>query len=355
MKKIINYLFIILITILISNNIVYAKTNVKDLFQVGNEVKIDKELEGTAFIAGNKVELNKRIDGIGFIAGSEIEVNDTQNYLFAFSTTTNINKDIEKDTFIFSPTINISSNIKRDAYLAGETIDITGNIERNTFIYGTEINLKGTFNGNVTINAQNIKIDKNTIINGTLKYNKDANITGLKDSINSKTYELTTYKLSLKDFISSFINSYLHITILAIVLIFVMEKTFKKSLEQTEDLTIKNILILTGKGFLILIGVPIIAMMLLFSGLFVSVGVISGILYGIILYISKIFVAYLLTEILDKKYLHKNMNGYIKVIFGILILNICSIIPIVGGLISLLITTLGLGIIGNMIIEYKNN
>ena len=62
----------------------------------------------------------------------------------------------------------------------------------------------------------------------------------------------------------------------------------KKSLKQTEKANVSKIATLCGKGFLILIGVPIIAIMLLFSGVFVSVGTIAIILYGIFIYISEI-------------------------------------------------------------------
>ena len=155
------------------------------------------------------------------------------------------------------------------------------------------------------------------------------------------------------DYLTKFIEKYIHITLLAVVLVFIMEKVFKKSLEQTKELSTKNILTLCGKGFLIVVGVPIIAMMLLFSGALISVGLIGTILYGIFIYISNIFTAYFIAYELDKKYLKKKMNSYLLMIIGLLIIQVISIIPLVGALFSFISMLLGLGIIGNMIIDLK--
>ena len=352
MKKILKLtaIFILCLTVTISK--INAKSYITDLFQSGEIVIIVKELDGTAFILGENVKLNKKINGIGFIAGNKIDINSNQEYLFGLSTDINIKNDIEKDLFLFSSTVNINSNIKRDAYIAGEDINLNGNVTRNIYIYGTDVNLNGTFNGNVTINSINITIDKDTKISGTLKYNKDANIKGLKDNIKVKTYEQTE-TLSFKDYIINFINSYIHITLLGIVLVYILEKTFKKSLNQTKELSAKNILTLCGKGFLILVGVPIIVMILIFSGLFVSVGVVGGLIYGLLVYISNIFTAYSIAHYLDQFYLKKNMNSYLLVIIGLFIIYVISIIPVLGSLLSFLFMLLGLGITGNMIIELK--
>uniref|UniRef100_UPI00117AED56 hypothetical protein n=1 Tax=Klebsiella pneumoniae TaxID=573 RepID=UPI00117AED56 len=70
-KKLKRYLKIILSLIIcftISTSVVEAKSYIKDLFQARDNIKIDKELDGTAFVVGDKVELNSKINGIGFLA-----------------------------------------------------------------------------------------------------------------------------------------------------------------------------------------------------------------------------------------------------------------------------------------------
>ena len=351
MKKYFKCFILTLVMIMLSITTVNAKSS-KDLFQAGDKVTIEDKLDGTAFIAGNEINVNNTIDGIGFVAGNKLTFNANQDYLIGAGNEIIVEKDIEKDLFLAANDIKVNGNVLRDTYLLANTITINGNLNRNSYIYASEVTLKGTFNGNVTVYATNINIE-GAKITGTLKYNKDAVIEGLNDTIKTKTYNSTSNKMTFKEYIYAIVSKYVHITMLAIVLVFVCEKLFKKSLKQTEDLTAKKTAVLCGKGFLILIGVPMVALMLLMTGIFSSVGVIGGIIYGILVYIANIFTAYTVADKLDKKYFKKNMNSYILMIVGLFIIYVLSYIPYIGGFVSLLSLLFGLGISGNMIIEMK--
>lgn len=355
MKRYLKYLLVILICLTLSINYVDAKSHIKELFKTGENIKVEEELDGTAFIAGEKVDLNNKINGIVFVAGSELNINFNQNYIFGAGSTVNIKNNIEKDAFIVGEKVLIDENVTlgRDAYIFTDTLTIKGTVDRNIYVYGTTVNIEGNINGNIVVSALELNIDKDAQVVGTLKYNEDASIEGLRKDIEPKTYKISTNNMTFKEYITNFISSYIHITLLSIVLVFVCESLFKKSLKETEDINTKKVAILCGKGFLILIGVPIIAMMLLFSGVFVSVGVIGAILYGILIYISNIFTAYFLATILDRKIFKKNLNSYLLMIIGLFIIYVLGMIPVIGGLISFISMLLGIGITGNMLLEMK--
>lgn len=352
MKKYFKCFIFALVMIMLSITTVNAKNLKNDLFQAGDKVSIEDKLDGTAFIAGNEIKVNNTIDGIGFVAGNKLTFNANQEYLVGAGNEIIVNKDVEKDLFLAANDIKINGNVLRDTYLVSNTITINGNLNRDNYIYANEVTLKGTFNGNLTIYAANINIEGAKIL-GTLKYNKDAIVDGINDTIKTKTYSVNPNKITFKEYIYNIVSKYVHITILAIVLIFICEKLFKKSLKQTDDLTVKKTAILCGKGFLILIGTPMIALMLFMTGIFSSVGVIGGIIYGILVYIANIFTAYTVAHKLDKKYFKKNMNSYILMMVGLFIIYVLSYIPYIGGIVSLLSLLFGLGISGNMIIEMK--
>lgn len=354
MKKSIKYLVAFLLCVLFCTNGVKAKSYVKELFQADDKLKITEELDGTAFLAGNKVTVENKINGIGFIAGETVNINYDQEYVAAAGANIFINSNIEKEAFLAASSIDIKGKLGRDAYMFGDDVTIDGTVDRNLYLYGNSIELKGNFNGNVYVSAANIKIDKNTKINGTLKYNDDAKITGLTKSIRTKTYKTQEIEsVTFKNYLISFINKLLHIVMFAIVLVFLCESLLVKSLEQTKDRSAKNILSLCGKGCLILIGVPIIAFMLLLTNLFTSVGVVGAIVYGILIYISEIFTGYFIAKVLDELYFKKNLNSYLLVIIGLVIISVLSIIPVLGSFIAFISMILGLGISGNMIIELK--
>lgn len=353
MKKVISYIFVFLLCLTFTINGVKAKSYIKELFQFDDNLEVKNELDGTAFLAGTKVTVESEIKGIGFVAGETVNIDGSQEYLATAGTTLNIGGNVKNDAFIIGQTTNIKGNIERDLYIYTSELNIEGSINRNSYIYATKVDVSGTINGNITINALEINIDENAVINGTLRYNDDAIIKGISDDISTKTYKINVQQFNLIDYITTFINQYIHILLVAIVLVFITEKLFEKSLKQTENYDSKKIFSLCGKGFLILIGVPIIVMMFIFSGALISVGVISGIIYGILIYISNIFTAYFIAHELDKRYLKKKMNGYLLMTIGLFIIQVVSIIPIIGSFASLLFTLLGLGITGNMIIELK--
>ena len=216
---------------------------------------------------------------------------------------------------------------------------------------GEEVTLSGIFNGNVVVNSTNINVTDAKIL-GTLKYNDDASIKGVSKDIKTKKYENknnNTY--TFKDYIAGLINSYIHIAIVAVILIALLEKLFKKTVKKEIDS--KSVLSTFGKGLLVLIGGPIIAFMLMLTGLFVSVGVIAGLIYGIIVYISTIFGVYYIANYIDKKYLNKNLNGYMLVVFGLLALYLVRLIPFVGGVLYFLVMVFGIGVIWNTLNEIR--
>lgn len=351
MKKIVKYLFILLcLTLTITG--VQAKSYVRDLFQFDEKLKINEELDGTAFLAGTKVTVNESINGIGFIAGEEIEINKEQEYIFGAGLDTTLNANIKNDLFLFSEELNIKDiTINRDAYLAGTKVNAEATINRNAYIYGTTVDIKGTIKGNLSVNATEINIDENAQIMGTLKYNEDAIVNGLNETITTKTYK-NIENFTFKDYIISFLSSYIHLTLLALVLVYLFIKPLKNIEKQVKDK--KMIISLLGKGFLMLIGIPIISLTFIMTDLLMSIGIVAIILYGIFIYISEIIVAYILAKYIDKKYIKKDLNNYVLIFLGIFIIKIISIIPFIGGFIYFIIMLLGLGIIGNMIIEAKN-
>ena len=350
MKKILNYLLVFFVSMFMLLNFTNAKNKGTELFQHSDKLKIEKKINGTAFLAGNEVKINKKINGIGFIAGEEININANQDYLFLLGMNVDVDADINKDIFIFGENVKVNKDIKRDAYVAGTTIVLNGNINRNTYVYATTVEIKGVINGNININSTTIKIDKNAQIKGTLKYNDNAIIEGLNKNIETKTYSLKN-NYSIGEYLYSFITSYVGIAIVGIFLVYLLEKLFIKALNEIKSK--KDIINLMSKGFVILICVPIIGLTLLMTGLFSSLAIIGLIVYGLLIYLSEIFTGYLLANYIDKKWLNKKLNSYILMILGLFIIRVLSIIPILGGFISFICLLIGLGLLGNMILKIK--
>ncbi len=354
MKKIAKICLIFAVCLTVSVLSVNAKSYIKSLFRAGDNVTIKEELDGTAFIAGNNVNINKSINGIAFVAANNLKIKDNQEYVIAAGGNVELSGKVEKDLFLAGQNIESKDfSVGRDSYIFGDIVKLDGDFNRNIYISAGEVVLNGTYNGNITISATNIKVVDGVKINGTLKYNEDATINKLDKDIKTKTYVNATPKVSFIDYLKSVLLSYLKLLIIALVLALFFENIYKASLKQTKDKSFNGILGLCGKGLLILIGVPILALSLMVTGVFSSIGIIALLIYGIFVYISSIFSGYYLATMLDKKYFHKNLNNYWLLIIGILLIYILRMLPFVGGLVLIVSATLSLGILGNMVLELK--
>ena len=234
MKKMMKHILVIVISLFTMISFANAKSKGTELFQYNDKLEINNRINGTAFFAGNEVKVNEKINGIGFIAGEEININEEQDYLFLFGLNVDVDSNINNDVFIFGENVKVNKNIKRDAYVAGTTIVLNGSVDRNTFVYATTVEIKGKLNGNVYINATNIKIDEKAEIKGTIKYNDNALIEGLNNDIKTKTYSLKE-NYSIGEYVYSFITSYIGIVIVGLVLVYILEKVFKKSINEVKS------------------------------------------------------------------------------------------------------------------------
>ena len=326
---------IILLALFLLPNIVSAK----DIYQYKDNLKIDGTYNSSTFFAGEKISSEADLNGISFMMGSTIDVDGKIDYIASMGEDITIYGDIKNDAFLLSSKISINGDLKRDAYMLADSIYIDGKINRNIYAYANKLKLENaTINGNVYLRASEVVVGENVKIKGKLTINENAIITGEND-FNINTYEIEENKVSISSYIISILNSTLNYIVVAILLIILAPKLFKK---------LENNPTYMGKGFVFLILVPIICIMFLIIPYTRSLSLILLALYIIFIYISKIFTAYVIAN----KYF-KNDNIYFNLLFSLLIINTLCIVPIIGSYISLASMLFGLGFIASNIKKAK--
>ena len=77
-------------------------------------------------------------------------------------------------------------------------------------------------------------------------------------------------------------------------------------------------------------------------------------MYGIMIYLTNVFVGYLLGDVLIRKVFNKtDVNNYLAILLGIVIIELLKVVPFVGALVSIITLCLGLGIIKKILISKK--
>lgn len=344
MKRIVYSLLVMIITL------VCIPVNAKDNFYASQELKLNKEYDSTIFAAGNNVKATGRVDGISFIAGNNISVENERDYLFAAGNIINIKKVTTKDAFVAGSNITIEDSTIRDLYAAGEKITIDSDIDGKAYVGGDEVTINSTIKGDIKVSADRIILGEKANIEGTLKYPEDAKI----DKENtSKVNKEQTYKINkksksdlAKEMFIDFVVSVLSIILIGVVLLALNQKVFKKieKLDRSASSIAKTSLL----GFATLILVPFAAIILFISTIGLGLGVISILLYGIMIYLSSIPTAYFLGNWILKD---KIDNKFLLLAISLLVLYALRLIPFIGGIVSLLSLCFGLGVYIKLIKE----
>lgn len=339
---------LLLVIVLLSTFVIPVFAEGEEGFYSDSNLKLQDPIGTTSFVAGNNVEMSSVIDGLNFVAGNNLSLSSTQDYLFAAGNNLNLEKVNAKDIFLAGSSITLKESNIRDLYAAAQNIRIDSYITRNAYLGGNKVTINSTIEGNVKISAEEIRIGKEAVINGTLTYPKKANISISESAVvaNTKTYDAKDFEVetSIKSVILNTFISFLSLLLIAFVLLATNAKLFKKIAK--EDQTVGYLFKTAFIGFMFLVLVPVAAIMFMLTVVGIPISIISLFLYGILIYLSMIPTAYYVGTWLLKG---KIQNSYLLLTISLLAIYLLRLIPILGGFIRFLSLVLGLGIYANML------
>ena len=160
-----------------------GSVNADNIADAGDNLVQKGSYDNNRFVAGKKIINKATIDGLSFIAGKVIELEGTSSYDFIAGETIFVKENVLKDIFVAGNKITIDKDaiVGRDAYIAGNDIVIKSNIAGCLRLGGNIVDLRGiTISKDAYVLANEIILDKDTIINGKFSYPEDANVKGLK-------------------------------------------------------------------------------------------------------------------------------------------------------------------------------
>ena len=347
-KKLVSLLSLTLIVILSFTN-VYAL----EITKAGDTVVQEGDYDSIRLVAGNTVTNKANVDGLSLVAGNEVTVEGSAPYGLYAGNSVTVSEKVEKDMFVAGNNIVIDSDaiIGRDAYIAGNTVKIKANITRDLRLGSSSVDLSGvTIGGDAYITADRIILDENTVITGKLTYVEDANVTGIEKatigSIKTTKSNEVVIEYSFKTRLYDFVVSYLGAIVTMLVLFYILPK-IKEKLDKLE-LSFNSIAKTSLSGLIALIIIPILTLILVFTGILTPVSLIAICLYVVSIYLSTLFVGYIVGNLLTTKLLKKD-SKYLALACGILLLKLIKLIPVIGGIITAISLFYGLGIIFNLI------
>ena len=290
------------------------------VIEASEKLKFNKKVSASTILAGNNITYNGITDGISFIAGNEIANEGISTYGVLAGNKISFEGKSTDDAFIAGNEITINGEVVRDLLVAGYTVKLSGSIGRNVTIYAREVILENVnVSGNVKIDAESVTVGANTNIIG----------------------ELTVAKNTMNVFKTRAI-SYASMLFLFVIMAIFIPSCFKRVSECESNFY--QIITYIGYALVFLILVPVAVLMLIMFTIGVPLAIIGIVLYIAIIYFAYMYTGYYIGKNFYKR-IGKESNILLEGLIGITLLYVFSLVPVVGGIITLLSYLIGIGII----------
>lgn len=312
-----------------------------DVYLLDSDVTLKDNVDGNVYIMAKDVEItSEEISGNVFICAEEINIRNTY---------------INGSLFLAGEKINVTA-FASDAYIVGNKVTLgeETRILRDLRVAADKLEINGVISRNVFASADDIKMNNNTIVEGDFNYSakNEINISdNVRGEVNFEELEENDKANSNKviDYIKGILTSIASSALIILFIIFVLPK-FNQNISEAKLLEAFGL----GIGFLVV--VPIITILLFMT----IIGVMPAFLL-IAIYIAMLAIGYTISAISIAGKIYKKINKegnsklyiFLFTIITLIALNLISSIPVIGGIVSFVLTMIGDGIIISNIIKAR--
>lgn len=337
--------------------VVVSSTINDDVYVFGGSVNVNEDINGDLVIAGGMVEVNGDISGDLIAGGGNITVNgDVGDDLRIGGGNVYLNGDVGDELLFAGGTVSVSSDsvITGGTHAAGGNLILMGEFFGESVFAGGNVLFGGKFNGDVSIEAENLEVDESTSIAGNFSYKSYEEIEIPEGVVaGDVTYEELTAGVSVDKEIAKGIFgvfafgytafklwAYLSLLLLGLLVMLAVPYCFKETAEQTKKSPWKSL----GYGAAFAIMTPVVAVILLISIIGVKVAAVTMMIYMLVWSFAKLFAGYFIGSLIIKGGRKmKFWPEFGKLAFGLIILMIVKIIPVVGALACVVVVFMAVG------------
>lgn len=344
----------------------------------GKNISMDGFIDGDFTVFSNGLFINGEITGNGNFFSQQVNHNGKiARTLHAFAETVNINGIVGRSGLAFCRDFVLSSNglIERDLVVMSARTDISGTVNGNASVHSGEVRIDGVIEGNLEVEAHKLTISPPAVIKGDLIYKSEEAridtaggvvIAGtIKQEFASGDEEgesegFRTLVVTISELMAAFL--------FGLLILIPFKRHVKEAVVQLSDrfvvslaagfITVLIFLFAVAVAFVsliaFLIGYALIsgnapaagALVLVLSTIILPISSFSAVSGGILFYLGKIILAFLVGHTLSNLIRKKDLApSKAKLILGLVALAIVFEIPYLGVVIYLLGSLTGAGAI----------
>ncbi len=298
------------------------------------------------FLFGDNLEDDARINGLLFAFGNQTTLANHSDYGFVAGNIITYKGKTVKDLFVAgnSITINEDAEIGRDVFAAGNSVVVETDLPSNLAVAASRVELHDVkIAGDVDLSVGHAIFSGQVEIAGKLIINSDADITGWGNLTYSEIekYEVQEYEPTVTEILVAKLISIVSLFVAMVIILAMFPGANQKVAKQ---LSLEGF----GKSLLVgictLVAVPVISLFLIMSFVGAPAGIILLVVYIILLYLAQGFSGLYIGKAILEKGFGREMNRFLEMLLGIIIIGFLTLLPSVGGLMMMLSLSLGFGL-----------
>lgn len=283
------------------------------------EAIIDGTIDGSLLVFAEKIRIDGEIAGTARGGANSI----------IFSGTTG------RDLMMAANTISISGNVSQDLFGAANRITVTGAIGRNILASINHLLIDAPVGGNIDAYTSDLVIGPRAVLSGRVTYTSSNEASVDSSAVVSgqlKRIDPSSEQAVVRPGRSvwSFIRPILSLLALALLLILI----FPGFTTGTAAMIGEKPGASAGYGALLVFVAPLAVLVLLITVIGIPIGILSILLYGVLLYTARVFAGYYLAKLFFKR-ISKELHPVWIALCGVLVLALLIKIPYLGWLINL--------------------
>lgn len=314
-----------------------------DLYAAHREVELRATVDGDLVAAGRRISVDGDVTGDVIVAGQDIEIKtEVRDDLRAAGQHIRINAPVSGHVVAVGQKVTINDNIGDWAWLAGNSVEILGDVGSSLKIRAKKIRINAEIDGNAELIGDELDLGPNAVVQGDLRWRSrneaeispDAQINGefIEEPLPGLVEELSTggkYSLPLN-------------TIVAVMVLFLM---FSRPLHATVDRAVSRPGISLSLGFAVLFSMPILALILLFSGIGVWLGLAVLFVYLAVLVLGVLTGLYAASDLALRKLNQRPAlwQSLVAIFVTVVAVGLIAKIPGLGSILVFAILLIGVG------------
>ncbi len=314
----------------------------KTIYKFGNNVTITGTVNGDIYCAAQTVTIDATVNGDIMCAGQSVTIGGKVNGdIRVAGQTVDINASVLGGGSVAGQDITLSSGSKigRDVSVAGNTISLDGPIGRDLNVAGSTIYLNSKVGRNVEARAgEKLILQDNASIGGNLNYSSPKMLvkTGGADVAGKVTYTKVEPKSNTGWLVAWRIYLLVAMTVFAVVLVALFPQLFRRWNKVASEKL--GWVFLTG--LLGAIAMPVLIICAFATVVGAPLGILLGLLWLVAALLSFPLAIYFIGHSIFPK-----LHPVLMVLVACLLLGVVQMIPILGGIITLLAYLLGTGVL----------